>query len=253
MRAVTDAFASYREAHRLIWNGGIWPVLVVPVLLTVIYLPAMVFVGFLSGRALSDGLLHLLPWLEDGGKWASWLVQGLLLLGFGIFAFFSYRIVVMLFYLPCLDLIIERAEARLLGKESYDHKRWYQMLVRMGLFALVILTLSAGLMVLNLLASLIPVMGPLIAMGCILPVQLFLTGAGYLDPYFDRNGYRVRESLRILRSRFPTVVAFEAVGSAFLLIPVVGWFLGPTYSVVAGVGLAIRMEENDPKSPTLEP
>lgn len=244
-RALKDTLASYREAHGLIWQGRIWPVLIVPVILTVIYLPAMVLLGLACGQALVEPLRASLPWLQDDGRWVFWLVQGLMFLIFGIFAYFSFRIVVMLFYLPFLDAIIERAEKRLVGRSLEDPKRWYQMIVRMVLLALVTLTLTGALMLCQLLASFIPVVGTLVAVVALLPLQFFLTGVGYLDPYFDRNGYRVRASLAILGRRFPSVVAFEAVGSAMLLVPLVGWFLGPTYSVVAGVVMASRIEEGE--------
>lgn len=245
MRAVTDTLASYREAHRLIWKGRIWPVLIVPVFLTMIYLPAMIVGGIFLSDALTTALVEWLPALGEETAWVYWPMRVLTFLIFALLGWFTFRIVVMLLYVPFLDLVMERVEKNHLGHASDDPKRWYQMLGRIGLVAFVTLSLTLGLSLLSLAASFVPVVGTLIAMGCVLPLQFFLTGFGYLDPYFDRNGYRVGESLGLLGRRFPTVVAFEAVGSSLLLVPVIGWFLGPTYSVVAGVVLALRLEEGE--------
>ena len=245
MRALSDTLASYREAHRLIWKGRIWPMLVAPVLLTMIYVPAMIMAGFSLGGVLSLHLAEWFPWLGDGTGWFSWLMQGLMLVVFAVFAYFTFRIVVMLLYLPFLEFLIELVEKRLLGHSSEDPKRWYHLMGRAAVMVSVILVFTAGLTVVSLLASLIPVVGTLVVMLCVLPLQFFLTGVGYLDPYLDRNGYSVRQSLGLLRRHFLTVIAFDAVGSALLLIPVIGWFLGPTYSVVAAVVLGIRLDERE--------
>ena len=69
---------------------------------------------------------------------------------------------------------------------------------------------------------------------------MFLTGIGFIDPYFDRAGYSGMQSFRVMRNRFFTVGIFSSLGGLILLIPLFGWFLGPTYSVVAGIILALQ-------------
>ena len=69
---------------------------------------------------------------------------------------------------------------------------------------------------------------------------MFLTGIGFIDPYFVRAGYNGMQSFRIMLKRFFTVGFFSAFGGLILLIPLFGWFLGPTYSVVAGIILALQ-------------
>ena len=49
------------------------------------------------------------------------------------------------------------------------------------------------------------------------------------------------KSFHVMRQRFFTIVVFSAIGGLILLIPFVGWFLGPTYSVVAGIIIALNI------------
>ena len=70
-----------------------------------------------------------------------------------------------------------------------------------------------------------------------------LTGIGFVDPYFDRAGLSGMESFRVMRRRFFTIAEFSAVGGLILLIPIFGWILAPTYSVVAGVILAMNIQK----------
>jgi CysZ protein len=232
---------AYREAHRLIWREGLWRWMVLPVLLTMAYLPLLVLGGLALGEGISGWLVDLLPWLGDYRGWVYWPMRVLLFLLFALFGYFSYRIVVMLLYLPMMEFIAEGVERRVLGEAEAVARPWYAMVGRiLGIVSLTLL-LSAGLLVLNLAASLIPVVGTLVALACILPFQFFLTAVGYLDPYLDRRGYTVRESLRLLWRHFPTVVGFDLLGTGLLLIPIVGWFLGPTYAVVAGILMGMRL------------
>jgi len=179
-------------------------------------------------------------------------MRGLVLVIFGLLAYITFRVVVMLFYMPVLEFVAERVERRVLGRAIEDPKRWYQMIGRMGLIVAVTLVLSMTLALLSLAASFIPVVGTVVVMLGILPLQWFLAAVGYLDPSLDRRGYAVRASLRMLRSRFFTVVLFDLIGTAILLVPLVGWFLGPTYSVVAGIILVIRMLGEMPAKPQLD-
>ena len=113
-------------------------------------------------------------------------------------------------------------------------------------------------------ANLIPVIGGLVALVLIIPCEMFLTGIGFIDPYFDRAGYSGMQSFRVMRKRFFTVGIFSAFGGLILLIPLFGWFLGPTYSVVGGIILALQIDaeyqdktdpeklENKPPPPKLQ-
>ena len=247
MQSLRDNLYAFRLAHQLIWKGKVWRVMIVPILLTMIYLPLVIMGGLAMGEAFSAWVVGFFPWMGDYSGWVYWPMRVLVFLIFTLFGYFTYRIVVVLLYMPVLEFVSERVERKVLGKANEDPKRWYQMIGRIILVALVTVMLTAVLMMFNLAASLIPVAGTIVAMVCVLPFQFFLTGFGYIDPYFDRSGYSVRESLRIQWRRFGTIVLFDLFGTGILLVPIVGWFIGPTYSVVAGVVLGIRIQEAEKK------
>ena len=62
-----------------------------------------------------------------------------------------------------------------------------------------------------------------------------------IDPVLSRAGLRARDSFRLLRRNMLEVIVFGAIGSLIVAIPLVGWFLGPTYCVIAGVHLGLLL------------
>ena len=101
--------------------------------------------------------------------------------------------------------------------------------------------MSLGVAGLNLGVLLIPVVGWVVSVGVLLPVQLWLGGVQAVDPCLGRNGRGVRASLGLLRRRWLVTLLVGGGGALILLIPVLGWFIGPTYLVVAGVGTGTGM------------
>mgnify|MGYP003329131946 CR=1 FL=1 len=79
----------------------------------------------------------------------------------------------------------------------------------------------------------------------LLLVMIFLTGIGFVDPYLDRKGLSGADSFRIMLKNFFTIMFFSLIGGLLLLIPIFGWLLGPTYSVVAGIIIAIGIQSEN--------
>jgi uncharacterized protein involved in cysteine biosynthesis len=74
---------------------------------------------------------------------------------------------------------------------------------------------------------------------------MFLSSAAYVDPYLDRRGMTPKQSLSLLWSTKGELFFFGATGLLLTIIPVIGWFIGPSYSVISGVGLGVLLfEEN---------
>jgi uncharacterized protein involved in cysteine biosynthesis len=232
-----EAFDAYRTANRLIWGGGLWRYWVIPALLAVAYLPLLV----LGIAWASDWLAGHMKWSGAEGSWSWWLWRVMWWGVLGVVGWLTYRSVVLLFHAPFLDVISERVEKDLTGRDEAPDVKWVSMAWRSVRMAAVIGGLSMIVAVLNFGVTLIPVLGWLVSIGILLPVQLWLGGAQALDPYLGRNGDGARASLRRMRRRPLLVLLLGAGGALILLIPVLGWFVGPTYLVVAGVVTGVRM------------
>jgi CysZ protein len=240
-----DNLFAYSLAHRLIWQGGLKRFLLIPIGLSILYMPVMVFICLNVAGAFTGWVFSTFPAINEMGTWLRWLIQGMLLTLFGGLGLVTYRTVVFLFYTPFLDQIAERVEAQVLGATVSKPRGWSKTIGRVLSITLLTIGLSVGLLLIDAFVASIPLIGGLLVLLVILPVQFFIAGIGYLDPFLDRNGYASMESLALLRAHFLGVSAFGAIGSLIVLIPILGWFVGPTYNVVAGVILAVIL---DPKT-----
>jgi len=97
----------------------------------------------------------------------------------------------------------------------------------------------------ELFANFIPLIGGILALVFVIPCEIYLTGIGFIDPYLDRVGMSGAESFRVMRKHFFTIMVFSLVGGLILLIPIVGWLFGPTYSVVAGIIIAFGIHNEN--------
>ena len=242
MSGIKRALSAFCQAHKFIWSEGFLKMLTVPLLLTVAYFPIMIGACYFSAAIVVEFFEGQLGLDGDYGGWAwvEWLVEIILFLGIGVLGVITYRSVVLLFYSLYLDKIAEKVEASVTGQVIECNRPATQILGRMVVVALITIVGTVTMLLIEIGANLIPIIGGLIALALIIPCEMFLTGIGFIDPYFDRAGYSGMQSFRIMRNRFFTVGIFSAMGGLILLIPLFGWFLGPTYSVVAGIILALQ-------------
>lgn len=243
MKSFSHSITAFRQAHRIIWGTGLWRYFIIPVILSVLYFPLLVAGCLYFSNLATSWLLESIGWLGGLGNWARWTVNILVLILLGFFGIVTYRSVVMIFYSPFLDAISEKVEEILLGRKVTARGNIIQTILRVGAIALLTIGCSVVLLVLDVAVSGIPLIGGLLTLIILLPIQFFIAGIGNVDPFLDRNGYGAMESFRLMRRNFGAVAVLSVLSSLFLLIPLFGWFIGPTYSVVAGVALGIRIDE----------
>ena len=244
MNALKVTLSAYEQAHKFIWGEGFLKMLSVPLLLTVLYFPVMVGACYASAAMVVEFFEGQLGLDGDYGGWAwvEWLLEIILFLGIGALGLLTYRTVVLLFYSLYLDRIAERVEKAITGDVIECKRPPSQILKRMLVVAIITILGTVLMLMIELGANLVPLIGGLVALALIIPCEMFLTGIGFVDPYFDRVGLSGMESFRVMRRRFFTIAVFSAVGGLILLIPIFGWILAPTYSVVAGVILAMNIQ-----------
>lgn len=243
MKSFFHSVSAFRQAHRIIWGAGLWRYFTIPIILSVLYFPILLGSCLYFSNLATGWLLDSIGWLGGFGIWARWAVNLLVLAVFGFFGIVTYRSVVMIFYAPFLDAISEKVEEIILGRKVTAQRNIIQTILRVGAIALVTIVCSVGLLFLDVAVSGIPLIGGLLTLIILLPIQFFIAGIGNVDPFLDRNGYGAMESFRLMRRNFGAVASLSILSSLFLLIPLIGWFIGPTYSVVAGVVLGIRIDE----------
>ena len=234
---------AYWDAWRLVWRGRLWPYLLVPGLVSMLYFPLMAFVAVHYGNR-SAGYIrdHWLPEFLKQKLFVGMVTVGLWLLGLYL-GFILFRNVIMILYAPVLGFISGKTEEKSQPGTPVPIPAGgnVRAAIRGITVSLLSLVLALGSLVICCLLLVVPLIGQL-AMAVLLPlIQMFLAGHGFLDPALERRSFGVRASFRFAW-RYRMRVLGCGCGFVLLsLVPGIGWFLGPTLGVVAGTLVALKL------------
>jgi uncharacterized protein involved in cysteine biosynthesis len=230
-------------AGKIIVRQGLWRWLIAPGMLSLLYLPVMLWLGW---NFLDDGAGYLrdrwLPGFLSHPAFA-WIIAVSLSLGLVYAGFIVYRNVIMICYAPVLSYVSERVEAALTpgtttGRPAVNMWRGARRAI---LMSAVSLGLSVASLMFCLLLLLIPIIGGVL-MAVLLPLsQMFLAGHGFIDPTLERKGYDVSASFRFARSNKLRLIGCGCGFTLLAMIPAVGWFIAPGWGIVAGTRTAVAL------------
>ena len=232
-----------------------WPLLLVPGLISLFYFPVMALLTIGFGSRMADYVRdHWLPeFLRQ--KVPVLLIAVLFWLLALYLGFLLFRNVIMILYAPVLTFISAKTEenARPGTLPPTEAGGMIRGAVRgIGMSLLSLLLAVTGL-VLACVLLIVPVIGQLI-MAVLLPLwQMFLAGHGFLDPTLERRTFGVRRSLRFVWQHKRRVAGCGCGFVLLSLIPAIGWFLGPTLGVVAGTLVALELLPAERSAKTPEP
>ena len=249
---IQQVHQSYLKAHQIIWQQGYWRYLLVPITLSfVLAVFLLAGSGFLAAKMSNS--VH--EWISESIRLWDWLqaVLGLVLFVLLLLpCYLLFRSLVMLCYAPFLDRISMGTE-KLAGSAVLDSDMGIlQSLKRPALMAVFTLCGLVVVVVLAVLAGFIPVVGAVISLILVFPVNLLLSTLSYLDPYLERRSYSPVASIKVIWQHRWLAMYFGLIGFLITSIPIFGWFVGPTYAVVGGIVLAISITEGDGKEPIAE-
>lgn len=215
-----------------------WKHLIVPGLLSMLYFP-LVIGGFFGGtffgvKEISTYISE--KWLpNEVAEWAAWGLSILIGLLAIYLAFLLYRSVVMIIYAPFIGLISETAEEKYHGTRGpgFSVGGMLYDIYRGSMVSALMLAISLMLTVLCWLLWLLPVVGAVIYFAGMLIIQAYFAGAGFMDPVLERRRIGIRASLsHSYRHKWHAL----GNGTGFvimMLVPVIGWFLAPSYGIIA--------------------
>ncbi len=250
VKGLKNSVYAFHQAHRIIWSAGIWRYFIIPIILTIIYLPILIAGCVIFAHSVSKWIFVSTTLFVDMGPWVRWIIKLILFLLVGFFGVLTYRNMVMIFYSPFLDGISEKVEEMMLGRKVKADRNLRETIIRVVIVAFLSILASGGLLFLSAIISSIPLIGGLISLFGLLPVQLFISGTGNVDPFLARNGYDALSSVTLMRKHFTAVTSLSILSSLVMMIPFFGWFIGPTYAVVAGVVLGIVIDEKEKSQPS---
>ncbi|WP_309386602.1 EI24 domain-containing protein [Cerasicoccus frondis] len=251
MKAITNPISAYRSAHKLLWKKQFWKYLTWPICISIL-VSILFFAAYL---AVGDWMISAVERLffdeEKIPAWLKALFWIVVLFQFSGPLYVAFRSLVMICFGPFLDELSVEIEREIKSAEYHAERTFWESIKRPALMFLITFALSISVMIAGIALGFVPLVGFILALLLQFPAQMFLSGVSYIDPYLDRAGYAPKASLRAIRQHFWGTSAFGVVGLAAQAIPIVGWIIGPTYSVVAGVIYGIQIEADSPLAKTM--
>lgn len=240
----------HRRAHRLVMDHKLWRLILIPGLLSIFYFPGVIWITYYGLGPVTRYLHeHWVPGFLQSG--VTEFIIGMITWIMGIYVgFLLFRNVIMILCSPLLAYISETVE-KVTGGIEPPKFTWqgvgYEIL-RASCLSLLALLISAVAFVFCFLIGLIPMVGAVIAFILMTIIQSYLAGIGFADPVLERRRYTIPNTLRFARKHRPRLMG---VGIGFLLlmaVPIVGWFVAPSYGIIAGTlaGLDLLKEEAKP-------
>ncbi len=243
-----NGLKSYAKAHRLIIKYKLWPYLAIPGILSICYIIFLIILGSNYLPGMSEYVNEsLIPEFLQGDVMETvlsiflWIF--LLLIGY-----ISYREVVLILFSPVLSFISEKVETVVYNREAlpFNIKNIISDIIRgikieaKSIVKMIIYTIIAWLLVL------IPVIGAVISPVIILLIQSYYGGLRFVDYTLERKRYSVEESLFFVRSNKANITGVGIGFVLILMIPVLGWFLAPSYGTVAATLSTLeKLNKND--------
>jgi len=220
-----------------------------PILISALLIPTLLVASFFLASG-ATGFLESRFFEGDGfPTWVRWIIIGLLFAAGIAPCYIGFRGIVMACYAPFLDKLSERSEQLLHGHAQHQERSLLDAIRRP--VGMTLLTVGASLLLIlfGLALGALPFWGAVLSPAIVFPLQLFLISVGFIDPYFERKGLSPGQSFRLMLRYFWRITFFGALSLVFIAIPVVGWFVGPTYSIIAGVMMGILISDEEAAKP----
>lgn len=239
----------YRRAHRLIVDG-LWRVVAIPGLIGVLYMPLILLFSYRKFPVFSNYLkTDILPDMLNFTAAVIALSAAVWLAGI-VIGYVLYRNIVMLLFSPMLGYISERTEVALRFRETEEFC-WQDVfpdIVRGVAMGALTLTASISLTIMAWALIVVPVMGALLS-GLLLPlIQFYFSGWSFVDPTLERRRLSILDSFRFTCKNKGTVLGLGAGFTLILLVPILGWFLAPSYGIVAGTVCVNELERQEART-----
>jgi len=248
-----DGIHSYVLAHKHIakhrlWHYYLWPIALAIIVSVIGFQLGGTFITWL--KELLFETLNLNPDTSTWGVVLDWMISIL------IRAFFFYINLTLSKYLtlillsPILAIISEQTERKITGKTyPFDLLKFTQEVLRGIAIALRNLCLEFFLSIVLMIVSLFfPPVAPL-TIAVSFCIGSYFYGFSFLDYNNERQGFGIKKSVALIRSRKAYSVGNGAVFSLLFMIPYLGGIFAPILgTVAAGIFYHTKMlpsKEND--------
>jgi CysZ protein len=236
----TAGLNDYLRAQRLLFREGLWPLFLVPGILSLLYLPLS---AVLASFFLKDFTSYVHEnWVPDflQSPLTEMILTCFLFLMSLYLGFLLFRNVIMILYSPILSFLSEATELTAAGLTREEDAPEFSIsgAVKSALRGTTMSFLSLIFSLIGLITAfslaMIPVIGAVLAAILMLLLTVYLAGVGFYDPPLERRQAGIGASLTFCWRNRGRVSGIGFGFTLLLMIPVVGWVLAPSYGVIAG-------------------
>ena len=242
---------SFFDAHRFISKNKLWKWIFLPGLAySLLFFVGLIYFGKTSFGATEYILLKtgLKSWLDSlNQSWISFLfifAQIIIIIVLFFFYFSLFKYIFLIIASPVFAYLSEKTESILLGKEfPFSFSQLLSDIVRGVRLALRNMLWQTVYLIAILIFSFIPLVGwisPVIA----LLIEFYYFGFSMLDYSSERNKLNTAQSIALIGRHKGLAIGNGMCFYAMHLLPILGWVLAPSYSVVAAT-LSLHKAKND--------
>ncbi|MFB6457564.1 EI24 domain-containing protein [Chitinophaga sp. Hz27] len=239
-REVLSAIQSYGKAHQFIKQHNLWKWIIIPgVVYAILFLTGVYFV-FNYSRDFVEYLtvfFHIREWIADlESSWISFLYILIEWAVTIIFLFWYLSIFKYLFLIlgsPIFSWLSEKTEAILEHREfPFSWKQLFSDMLRGIKMSCRNMVYQTGAILILLVVSFIPIVGwitPMIGFF----IECYFYGFSMMDYSCERHRLNMSQSITFIRQHRGMALGNGLVFCLFMMIPVLGWVLAPSYAVIA--------------------
>lgn len=238
---ISKGFFSFRRAHRVISEHRLWMYIVIPGMMSLVYIIGALFAAKAFMPDMTDYIM---------GNWAPSFMKGrimmtvtLIFLWLSIFvlAVMSCKHVILILFSPFLSHLSELVEQIAYGHPSspFRWKQFFKDIYRSIVINIRIIFMTLLFCAPAWLIAFIPIAGTIVSAILLFLIQSYYSGFGFVDYTLERKLYSVKDSVAFVKSNRSSVTGLGMQFMALMLIPVVGWFFAPAYASVSATLISL--------------
>ena len=244
---VVLGLTAYAKANTVVSKYRLWPYLIIPGVFSLAYFPFIIFLGYLFFDDFATFLhSHLIPNILQWKVILYFLNLILWLIGL-VFAYMTYKFVILILFSPVMGYLSEVTEKVMLGSSPppWNFRNFMNDLTRALIINTRSVVLTLVLMFFAWLLVFIPIIGVIISPVLIFLIQFYYTGCGLIDSTLERKRYSVNKTLQFARTHRGVMLGLGGGFTLLLMIPLVGWYLAPSYGTIAGTLATLEILTNE--------
>lgn len=243
LKDLLDGILNYFKVFRTANQYGLWRYLYLTGFISILLGSLIFYSAFAFGDELGKGLFSWYKW-DLGQEFIAAIddwVGGIII---GIFSIAIFKYLVIIISAPLMSFLSEQLERQ---KEGIPKHQTFSFVQAFGDFKRGIVLNLRNLLREILIVGLILILGlfplfTLFAAPLIFLVQAFYAGFGNLDYFLERH-YKVSGAVKFAKRHRFLAIGNGIIFLLLLMIPILGWFLAPFFSTIAGTLAAIERLE----------